>query len=436
MFDPDQSRGTSKGALVLASNLFYRRELFGATVYNCEDKSVRFFNLSAAYCLEAFMLPKSVAAAGAMLSSVYEDAQSVCAFIETLEQQRMLEQSTTPHPASQRFFMERLDFDPDRLVAPLGLEFELTLRCRRKCTYCAYSSHPQYPATGEMTLNSYAEAFSKARDAGVFYVRFTGGDPLFRSDALEIIEEADTRGFAIAVASDLTALNAGQIARLAGLKNLTVIQTTLDGPNALIADRHRGNGSFATVIEGITQLRSANIPVMVGTVLTTDNASQIYAIAQVLAPFRVSYCVSPLYSAGRGRSVEHLIPNDDDLADAYEQFAHAVDSGLVAPADPGWSAIAKVYERSKRSALWRSQPWLLRSPDRILRIDPWGNCYAGIQAKEALHDNVYVGNITQRSLLEIWASSPTLNLLRAQAEPNTYFGAVVDIRSLRRTANA
>lgn len=270
------------------------------------------------------------------------------------------------------------------------------------------------------------------REAGTFYIRFTGGDPLTRVDCLDIVSDADNSGFAIALASDLTVLKEEHVKKLGSLQNLMALQTTLDGATPEVADALRGSGNFQRVTQGISLLRQNGIPVIVGTVLTKLNVGNIYDIAKFLAKWDVAYCVSPLYDAGRGRTQRELIPTDDELAFAYEQFAKAVSEGLVRPADPGWSAIAEGMPSDVRSELWRGQPWLVRSPDRLMRIDPFGRCYTSIHLKEVLGDDIYIGKLPGDNVLSLWNSAPLLNKLRAARRENQYYGDVIDIRDFNK----
>jgi len=117
------------------------------------------------------------------------------------------DQADLPGRRDLAFFTDTVDFAEDRLHAPLGIEFELTLRCMRRCLYCAYESSPEVQTAHELSRETYRSLFAKLASSGVFYLRFTGGDPLTRPDSLDILRDADTHHFGLAVASDLTALN-------------------------------------------------------------------------------------------------------------------------------------------------------------------------------------------------------------------------------------
>jgi hypothetical protein len=144
----------------------------------------------------------------------------------------------------------------------------------------------------------------------------------------------------------------------------------------------------------------------------------------------VSYCISPLDDACRGKGLRALIPDDYELGRAYAAFGGAVAAGWVRPADPAWQAIAERTKGTERDALWLGQPWLVRVPDRLVRIDPAGRCYTSVHLKTLIGDDVYIGRVPDDSLLELWRAAPLLNRLRELGTPSRYFGAVVDLREL------
>lgn len=416
---------------VLSDNVKYRREHFGGVVFHRDTKETHFFNHMAAFAIENFRSPSSIDDVKTALGSLLGDRSVKEDFFNSLVGLSIIAKSERGVPNNNNvYFSDITDFSDKSFYSPLAVELELTLKCMRNCVYCAYDSSPAINTSGQLSLDAYQDILKGLERAGVFYIRFTGGDPLTRTDSLEIMNLAENLGFGFAVASDLTVLREEQAKKLGEFNNLISLQTTLDGSNPAIADKLRGNGNYRKTLQGISLLRDYGVPLIVGTILTKHNVGDIYHIAKLLSEFDVSYCVSPLYDAGRARSQRDLIPTNDDLAHAYDQFACAVNDGLVRPADPGWSALAQPLDRKKRDALWNSQPWLVRSPDRIMRVDPYGRCYTSIHLKEVINDDVYVGSLLDNDVVQLWNNSPLLNTLRSNSERNEYFGNVLDIREI------
>jgi hypothetical protein len=216
---------------VVAPDLIYRREHFGSLVFSGRTKETRFFNHAAAAALEGFMSGAPCDVVATSIADVGVSTEAARGFVNVLVSAGLVvpAASVPPDRAARFFFTDVEDFAEGRLHAPLGAELELTLRCMRRCAYCAYESHPSIATSADLTRADWARVIVDLANAGVSYVRFTGGDPLTRPDALDIIADADQMNFALTIASDLTVLSHEMVERLAALKNLVAVQTTLDG---------------------------------------------------------------------------------------------------------------------------------------------------------------------------------------------------------------
>lgn len=319
------------------------------------------------------------------------------------------------------------------LSSPIGVELELTLKCMRSCRYCAYDAHPKARTSGELSLGEWRAQLREFYEAGIFFIRLTGGDPLTRPDFAEILRTADDMGFVITVGSDLTYLNDEVLHALSEAKNLYALQTTLDGSKPELADLLRGPGNFESVIKGIKQLKHADVPVILGTVINRKNFNDIENIASLAGSLGVDgYCVGPLYSAGRGTAsaLRTLVPTNDDLTTAARAFQRAIAKDVVRPADPAWMIATPELENDELDQLWHDQGYLVRRPDTLIRVDPFGKVYASIKLKPILGDEAYLGDIRSSHILDIWHHSPGLDQLRETPSNRSYFGPVIDVRQI------
>jgi MoaA/NifB/PqqE/SkfB family radical SAM enzyme len=406
----------------------YRREWFGGALLDPATRATRFYNHAGAYLLEALASPDGV---GAPLPSEPAWLAAADDFIAVLIDAGIVTSRGTPADEASVYFTDVDHFADGYLHGPIAVEIELTLRCSRRCTYCAYESHPGVDGSSELSTESWLSSLEYLSDIGTFYVRFTGGDPLVRSDAVELAQHASDLGLGVSISSDLTVLTADIVRQLSAVPGLLAIQTTLDGATAEVADRHRGRGNFKLVTRGLRLLVDANVPVLVGTVVTSENAGDVYRIAELLSQFGpVAYWISPLYEAGRGRTMGSMVPTANDIALAQDLFDRAVNDGLVGAADPAWTIKTTGLDRDERHALWADLPYLVRNPDRLLRVDPQGRCYTSVHLKEILGDGVYFGNLLNRNVLDMWRSAPLLSALRDASEDLQYFGPMIDIRTL------
>src|SRR6201987_1451327 len=79
------------------------------------------------------------------------------------------------------------------LSSPLALIAEITHRCPLHCVYC---SNPLQLAdrTSELATKDWIRVFHEAADLGVLHLHLTGGEPLARTDLVELISAAHAVG--------------------------------------------------------------------------------------------------------------------------------------------------------------------------------------------------------------------------------------------------
>lgn len=388
--------------LTLAPEYTYRREWFGGLLFDHGSKQTRFYNHAAALTIESLLSPSAAEVDGE--------------FLEQLRLERIAIPCDEARPPARAFFRDVCEFEPDRFHAPLVAELEITLACKRRCSYCACDARPDVPVNRELPRATYQRILDKLAHAGVLYLRLTGGDPLTRDDCLDILADADRLPFGLLLASDLTRFDASIARRLARLRNLIALQTTLDGPTASIADELRGHGNYKRVTTALDMLSRHGVPLIVVTIVSKRNVGYLYETARLLSHWPVAWCVAPLRAVGRGRDVAALVPGERELELAREQFARAVAEQLVRPADPAWPDRPAALPEQRVGL-----PSLVRAPDRVLRIDPRGRCYTSMHCRDAISDEVYVGNIVSDDVLAVWNHAPLLDALRR--EPISACGA-------------
>src|SRR5260221_1227452 len=79
------------------------------------------------------------------------------------------------------------------IPTPLALVAELTHRCPLHCVYC---SNPLELAKreSELSTQTWVRVFQEAAQAGVLQVDFTDGEPLARTDIVELVYAARHAG--------------------------------------------------------------------------------------------------------------------------------------------------------------------------------------------------------------------------------------------------
>jgi len=150
-----------------------------------------------------------------------------------------------------------------------GLRIALTPRCNMRCIYC---HHEGETSPGEeMSKETVVRVVKAGADLGIGSVKFTGGEPLMRSDLEDILNELPCH-LDISLTTNGTLL-AGRAASLAeaGLDRLNV---SLDALNPGIYSEITGGTKkdLDRVVEGIRSARDAGLtPIKLNMVVLREN---------------------------------------------------------------------------------------------------------------------------------------------------------------------
>lgn len=131
----------------------------------------------------------------------------------------------------------------------LNLRISVTQRCNLKCPYCHREGEAANPST-EMTAHEIVRIVGIAVGLGISRVKLTGGEPLLRSDILEIVESiAKLRGLRdLSMTTNGTSLaSRAKELRRSGLNRVNVSIPTLD------AETYRAlmSGELRDVLNGV-----------------------------------------------------------------------------------------------------------------------------------------------------------------------------------------
>ena len=73
---------------------------------------------------------------------------------------------------------------------PGEVHLELTHRCNLKCFHCYLECYSDEPKPRELSTEEVAGILKQLFEMGVYYVTFSGGEPLCRPDIFEIMGHA------------------------------------------------------------------------------------------------------------------------------------------------------------------------------------------------------------------------------------------------------
>ena len=107
--------------------------------------------------------------------------QSVRDLIKTLEENNVIEQCEAGHGLTEK---QKYKKYPARYIRQA--HWSITGKCNYKCRHC-YMSAPD-AKLGELSHETIMDIVQQLSDCGIFNVSLTGGEPLVRSDFLEIVD--------------------------------------------------------------------------------------------------------------------------------------------------------------------------------------------------------------------------------------------------------
>ena len=166
------------------------------------------------------------------------------------------------------------------LSAPLRVSIDLTQECNLRCAHCRCRT-PE--ATSVVATAHILGLLDELVELRVFRISFSGGEPLLRPDAPEILEHAARRAPGrVSLSTNGTLLGADLLARLKPWRDKFTIHVSVDGPVEL-HDRFRGlGGALGLTLSAMRAAVREGFRVGVTTTLTAVNYDAVREIAETI----------------------------------------------------------------------------------------------------------------------------------------------------------
>src|SRR5277367_3971762 len=173
---------------------------------------------------------------------------------------------------------------------PLALIAELTHRCPLHCVYCSNPQELQSRAT-ELSTADWSRVFCEAAELGVLQADLTGGEPLARTDILELVRAARAAGLYVNLITSGLPLDEARLDALvaAGLDHF---QLSFQGATGEMAEEISGSKTHAQKLRVLDWLKSRRVAVTLNFVIHRRNIAQIeqmLAIAESSSATRVEF---------------------------------------------------------------------------------------------------------------------------------------------------
>ncbi|MEQ1568467.1 MAG: radical SAM protein [Myxococcota bacterium] len=285
------------------------------------------------------------------------------------------------------------------------LDFELTPSCDHRCAHCynvwtASDGDPQagYDVRGQLETAGLKALMTKAvTQSGATHLTLTGGEPLLRKDALELVAHAATLVPSVVLITNGSHVTPEVAAALAAARVRSVQLTLLAGDREL-HDRLKGATCFDDTVRAAVTLADHHVPTQCCYVAMSENAGELEGVLELCVALGIrslSYNrMSP--TGGAVHHVQRLLPAIDglegDLA-TLERLGRAwgIEAATAMPLPP---CLVR-YER---------YPWVrfgtcsTTSDSPNLVIDGKGNVRSCNLSSRVL------GNLRTQEWAEIWPS--------------------------------
>ena len=165
---------------------------------------------------------------------------------------------------------------------PITGTMELTERCNLDCAHCFVNLPPddRQVRTRELSTEQVCDLLDQIADAGCLSLVLTGGEPLVRSDFLEIYDYAKRKGFLITLFTN-GSLMTPEIADHLHEWPPFLVEVTLYGMSQETYERvTRVPGSYERCMRGIQLLSERDIPLGLKMVLMTLNRHEFEAVRE------------------------------------------------------------------------------------------------------------------------------------------------------------
>jgi len=322
-------------------------------------------------------------------------------------------------------------FDFDR--SPFLVLWEVTRACDLACRHCRAEAQHE-PLPDELSTAEAMEVLDEVREIGDPLVVITGGDPMKRSDILDLVRYGAMLGLRMTMTPSGTPLMTADRVRALKDAGLSRLAVSLDAPTADAHDGFRGvPGSFGWTLDCIAHAHDVDLPVQINTTMCRYNADDFDRLVDLMSQLDiVLWSVFFLVPTGRGQTDDVLEPTVcEALLERLHGLSGKVPFDIKTTAAPFYRRVAMQKGVEARRAEVSSTGQPVRPGAHRTKIGS-GRAPAGVTDGRgvlfvACNGEVYpsgflpvsAGNIREQSLASIYRDSPLFQALR---DPDALLG--------------
>jgi pyrroloquinoline quinone biosynthesis protein E len=292
---------------------------------------------------------------------------------------------------------------PQPAPRPYTLIAELTYRCPLHCPYCSNPlEFADYARDRELSTEQWARIFAEAEELGVVQLHLTGGEPLARKDVEELVVSARKLDLFTNLITSGVPLSKERLERLRNV-GLNAVQLSIQGVDEASSDLVAGMRCFADKMRVAQWVREVGLPLTLNIVLhrgNLDRVGEAIELAERLGAHRLELA-NTQYLGWAHVNRQALMPTRSQL-DRARNVAAAARERLEGKMDVLF-VMPDFYSDRPRACMdgW-ARRFIHVTPDGSVLPCHAARCITGLSFESA----------RERSLGEIWASSPVLNMFR------------------------
>jgi radical SAM protein with 4Fe4S-binding SPASM domain len=215
--------------------------------------------------------------------------------------------------------MAGYDFDE----RPFLVFWEITRSCALACSHCRAVAQPRrHP--GELDPGEAARLIGQLAGLRPPMLILTGGDPLMRRDALDLVRQASDAGLHVGLSPSATQrlmqMDFGKL-REAGVQRMSL---SLDGASRETHDSFRGvEGTYDRTIEAVRRAHEVGLGLQINTTLTRSNLGEYEDFKRLMFELKPAMW-SVFLLVPTGRAAMGDLPDPNEIERVFEDMAGLV----------------------------------------------------------------------------------------------------------------
>jgi len=288
---------------------------------------------------------------------------------------------------------------------PHQVIWEMTLHCNLRCLHCGSSAGK--PRQNELTTTEAIQLCQDLKEINTQEVCLIGGEPFLRKDFYTIAKKIKKLNMKLLIISNGYSINKKIISQLKQLKP-HAIALSLDGSTAKTHDFiRRRKGSFHKIVECLTLMKEANLPITIITTVNKLNIRELPLIWNLISNKQIAWQIQVATPEGRFTK-KHALSKEEYYSVAL--FIASLKKKYPTTELPVIGAHCFGYHSTHLPCLGLFHEWGgCQAGLSILSIKSNGDVIGCLSAPHTLIE----GNIREKSIAQIWNDSEAFAYNRA-----------------------